>query len=907
MRCFIIGVILCLIITSGCSGGGSPISPVAPQEGRTVEANVSHACWGLWQVAIDPDAQTLDATPLRTGNMHLNALPFLEPPAFVNLTLESLKFNGNIIDADIGLRHPFLGQHEFTGFDVTGIFIVSGSVSGFDDPALRMAGDGDTRLLNPDGYSRWWNPAEFPVNTGTIFSYNDGLLGTPDSVGNYDSTVNAYKYFCNELEPTSTLDDVNPTGRGVFSAGAKIIRHYSIEMGAGLVFNYAVDACWKFPTGGAPWEVPGDFPPEANRPEAWNAAVTEISDTLYNDGITSGGELHLSVDVYDWFNADLNTVKVESPGNFGPVSVAIPSGGGAGYSTCAVDITSAAPEAAGTIDVLISVISEQANFQGFIAGTNTTAYFVHQTTVFNEQPECPIPVPSAITGSPHPAKGSVDTTITCTNLMGKTNIAAYLDLAGAIDGSYDITGTGITNVDPDANTFDATFDLEGVTPGYYYVVVTNSCGETGASSKPLFLVTEYLEGDIYVSNHVDFDGLPEEGTMVHPFHTINGGVNAAQTDDLILVDYGRGKYPESLYWYPYTGYVTVRAYNWHSPSGRPTIGGTEVTDTNETIGFFHAWNVTIQGFKITFIGGNHGSWQMMDIIHSHFILIKDCFFTGDSPYTEGNYMEAIGFHWSYDTTIQNCLFKDINAASSFPDQDYVLLRCINSGWSRNLTIKNCEFTKLQTAPVPAGKYIQVEPVDIAFDYGNFKVHNNLIHHISPQLEGAADRIYFRGIYDFWPLDDGDPNTGKGFIYNNTIDSISLSDGVDSSYTQAYGVQNTNYDLPGYDIDVHSDIVTNITGTPLQYIWGIDDMNITDYTCIWHVLRGSTEYPWLNPTHEGIGCIYENPLYVENITEPYDYHLQPTSPCAGSGKGGEDMGCYGNLAYGEAVGLLGPED
>ena len=61
-----------------------------------------------------------------------------------------------------------------------------------------MAGDGDMRLLNPDGYSRWWNPAEFP-NNGTIFGYNDGLLGAPDSYADYNNTLNGYKYFCDDL------------------------------------------------------------------------------------------------------------------------------------------------------------------------------------------------------------------------------------------------------------------------------------------------------------------------------------------------------------------------------------------------------------------------------------------------------------------------------------------------------------------------------------------------------------------------------------------------------------------------------------------------------------------------------------------------------------------------------------
>jgi hypothetical protein len=74
-----------------------------------------------------------------------------------------------------------------------------------------------------------------------------------------------------------------------------------------------------------------------------------------------------------------------------------------------------------------------------------------------------------------------------------------------------------------------------------------------------------------------------------------------------------------------------------------------------------------------------------------------------------------------------------------------------------------------------------------------------------------------------------------------------------------------------------------------------------------VLRGSTEYPWYNASHEGTGCIYVDPQFVNNTSEPYNYHLQSGSSCAGTGKGGNDMGCWGNLAAGETIGLLGPED
>ena len=192
-RCIVRGIIVALTITTifmyGCSGGD--LIPSSPDSAQPVHAQAAsnHLLWGLWQGSIDPELQAIEFTQLRTSQLHLNALPFLEPPALVNLTLETLQFNGNIIEADIGLRHPFLGLTEFTGFDVCGIFITNGSIGGFDDPDLLMPGDGDTRLLNPDGYSRWWNPSEFPVNNGTIFGYTDGLLGTPDSIGRFQRDI----------------------------------------------------------------------------------------------------------------------------------------------------------------------------------------------------------------------------------------------------------------------------------------------------------------------------------------------------------------------------------------------------------------------------------------------------------------------------------------------------------------------------------------------------------------------------------------------------------------------------------------------------------------------------------------------------------------------------------------------
>jgi len=383
MRTLIFLSIILIIAGIGCSGSGGNV--VVPDAEKVAQVDKSHALWGLWQGVINTEAKTIEFVPLRCSAFHLNALPFLEPPALVNVTLESLEFNGDIVEADIGLRHPFLGLTEFTGFDVCGLFISNGSVSGFSDPDILFAGEGDTRLLNADGYSRWWNPQEFPVNDGTMFSYKDGLLGTPDSKADYSSTLNGYKYFCDDLGPGDPLTNVALEKRGMFSAGQKNIRHYTLDIGAGLIFNYAVDASWVFPTGPAPWSAPDDFPPAANRVEAWRITATETKNTLWNNGTDKGGDLSLQVDVYDWFNAGLNTVRVESPGNFPMVESSTAAGGGEGFSTYNIEIVSGTP-AQGEIELLISVISENENFQEFIPGVNTTAYFMQNVNVSVKPP-----------------------------------------------------------------------------------------------------------------------------------------------------------------------------------------------------------------------------------------------------------------------------------------------------------------------------------------------------------------------------------------------------------------------------------------------------------------------------------------------------------------------------------------
>ena len=168
------------------------------------------------------------------------------------------------------------------------------------------------KLLDPDGWTRWWNPTEFPL-AGTILGYTDGAFGMKDSQVNFRATINPYKYFANGF----TVNAAFPGGldlsrRGVFMATSNVNwRHYSINFGTQsnwYVFNYAVDAShWFDPNWpGSPQptasQVPDPFfPIEANQAEAFAIDVSsQMNNLYYKDPSHAGGDLHLLLNIYDW-------------------------------------------------------------------------------------------------------------------------------------------------------------------------------------------------------------------------------------------------------------------------------------------------------------------------------------------------------------------------------------------------------------------------------------------------------------------------------------------------------------------------------------------------------------------------------------------------------------------------------
>jgi len=159
---------------------------------------------------------------------------------------------------------------------------------------------------------------------------------------------------------------------------------------------------------------------------------------------------------------------------------------------------------------------------------------------------------------------------------------------------------------------------------------------------------------------------------------------------------------------------------------------------------------------------------------------------------------------------------------------------------------------------------------------------------------------------WYPLEHNTPNNGIGWVFNNTVDNLSLEN-CSAPYAYVYGIDNGENTSFVTEIDYYNNIVTEISGDAAFSVYGILDDDVSDYSNLWHCLKGGNESPWANPADEGIGCLYEDPMYSNNTTEPYNYNLDTGSPCIGTGADSEDMGCWGGLNPGETIGLLSPED
>jgi len=317
----------------GCSGGDiepitSPSQNGATDTTKSAGDAAQRQLWGYYSGYADTETGRFELAPMRTVELHVNLVSVLNASNGVQAKVIWSKSQPSqgLFEVRVTLNHPYASDPKYTGFDVRGILITGASQS--IGLGLWTAGDAHPRLLNADGFTRWWNPFEF-LNPG-LFGYTNGKLGNPYP-STFDAQLNGYKIFADAL-PEQEENPVfltgpgigDDNGRAVFRS-ADISRRYRIKFPQGIsYFNYAVDASWAPPVINPP-TVPDDFPPDANCPEAFYIKCEPVNNLEYIPATGEHkGNLTLDVQVYDWQGRMAGTiapqvifVNIHSTGLFG--------------------------------------------------------------------------------------------------------------------------------------------------------------------------------------------------------------------------------------------------------------------------------------------------------------------------------------------------------------------------------------------------------------------------------------------------------------------------------------------------------------------------------------------------------------------------------------------------------------
>lgn len=299
-----------LLILSGChSSGSDPTVPSLERESDTLPDNTQ--IWGIFDISIDLEANTIEAVPSRNSQFTCNVTRFCEMPPH---HLRFSNMHGDVqddyvdISVDIGIEHPFPGNDLYVGFDVMGVYL--GEASGLYEGSqtLSVATDEDPRMLNPDGYTRWFNAPEFEEagEKKPLFGYYAAAQGTQGYTPN--GTLNPYKYYCDaihaaDLESPYRVLTLPYALRGAFLPGSLNWRRYVIRrpLSTTVRFQYAIVAHWE-PNRFHPDPPNGieDFPISANAAEAVAMSVVDQSTLYYCDEDESGGWVQMNISPWDW-------------------------------------------------------------------------------------------------------------------------------------------------------------------------------------------------------------------------------------------------------------------------------------------------------------------------------------------------------------------------------------------------------------------------------------------------------------------------------------------------------------------------------------------------------------------------------------------------------------------------------
>ena len=485
-RFVILAALLLLAFTMGCSGARNmqglvgPVddnrTPVTAKSGPTV-------CLGLWEVTVTEETGTIEAVEMRSSDLIINVLGFLEPPPlsgmqidFSTLDIDSVN---KAVHVDVILKHP-IDNPVFTGFDVRGVVF---------GPEVTNA-DGLTVIPSPEFFK------DVP------FGYQDGLLGTSDSLADY-SGLAGYKYFCNGLGQDDDLtafmsSPANLANRGMFANGATLRRHYDLSWADTtppitlLIFNYAIYANYNWPMGEPPITIDDFEMTTTNSAEAFCSKVTETHNSLWYAGGSGGGSIGLDVEVWDW-QGNINDVTIESIPSGVIVETSYDSTSAGSTSRSYMyhfDDVPGSPTSDGDLRLLITA-TDSITFGGaWFMGLLPTSNSLYGEKVYNcwtytaQVGTCPEPGPTSVLPGNHaPDNVTFSAIVNGTDFVAGTSLAVKFKKTG----EPDINATNLSFVSATQLTCDVTIPLDTAL-GLRDVEVVNGCGTPGTGTE-LFEVT----------------------------------------------------------------------------------------------------------------------------------------------------------------------------------------------------------------------------------------------------------------------------------------------------------------------------------------------------------------------------------------------------------------------------------
>ena len=124
-------------ILAGCASDkttnpitNDPVQKIRPFNTASADSTSNNRyLFGYWDVYIPENRESIELYPLRTTDLHLNAVRWLEvTPCLTCLTVENVTIlPSGLLSAGFRLQHPFPGLDQYTGFDVRGIMITGGN------------------------------------------------------------------------------------------------------------------------------------------------------------------------------------------------------------------------------------------------------------------------------------------------------------------------------------------------------------------------------------------------------------------------------------------------------------------------------------------------------------------------------------------------------------------------------------------------------------------------------------------------------------------------------------------------------------------------------------------------------------------------------------------------------------